>query len=110
VCRAELGELGSELSEEGIDDRILVVNAVSETTKNGEPATAEFVWKQAQELKTEFPQVVDAKKTLYKFSKGGTIGLPFQVGIDLRTMKVLYAGSGSRDKAFIEETAKATFE
>lgn len=81
---------------------------MTETTKNGEAADAAFLWAQAESYKMHFPQLLDAGKSLYKFAKGGTIGLPFQIAVDLRTMTVVHTQSGAITAAEIVEMAEET--
>lgn len=86
---------------------MVVINAVTETTSRNTPATAKFVWEYAAAYKANFPQAVDPNKSLYKFAGGGSIGLPFQVAIDLRTMKLAYAKSGRHTVDQINAQAKS---
>jgi|GEM_PF-4397608 hypothetical protein len=55
-----------------------------------------------------FPQLLDAGKSLYKFAKGGSISLPFQVAVDLRTMTVVHTQSGGAGIEEIEKLAEDT--
>ena len=87
---------------------MIVINAVTETSQNGEAATPAFVWSMASQLGMHFPQAVDATKRLYKFASSTTISLPFQVAIDLRSMKVVSIGSGDLSKSSIEQLAAKT--
>jgi len=81
---------------------------MTETTSKGETATPDFVWKVAQQYNLNFPQVVDASKALYKYANSGTISLPFQVAVDLRSMKIVATRSGKTTATDIELLAVQT--
>jgi hypothetical protein len=61
----------------------------------------------AQQYKLEFPQAVDENKDMYKYSPTyPSVGLPFHVGVDLRTMKIYEAVRGSMTLSSMESKAK----
>jgi len=63
----------------------------------------------AKQKQLHFPQVVDATKGLYKYSPTyPKIGLPLNIAIDLRTMKLVYAKSGSASLTTIANLATQT--
>jgi len=107
VCKRELGELAKSIPAGKLDSRVVIINAVTETTTRKEKATPKFVWEFAAKYKANFPQAVDAAKSLFKFAGGGgSIGLPFHVAVDLRTMKLVYAKSGLQTVDQINAQAK----
>jgi hypothetical protein len=91
-----------------MDDRVLIVNAVSETTRKNEAADADFVWLMADQYGLNFPQAADPKQALYNYAASTTISLPFHVAVDLRSMKIVEAGGGSITAAAIESRATQT--
>jgi hypothetical protein len=97
-------ELGPAVAK-GHDDRILIVNAMTETKQKGQAATVDYLWSVAEEFKLHFPQLLDTNKDFYKYANSTSISLPFHVGIDLRTMKVVYTGSGKKTLSTVEAEA-----
>lgn len=89
---------------------MLIVNAVTETTKRGEKATPEFVWKMVEEYKMNFPQIIDPDKSFYKYANSSSVSLPFQVAIDLRTMTIVGTKKGASSTIVqdIEKLAQQT--
>lgn len=85
-----------------------MINAVTETTQKGQVATTEFLWLLAEQYGMDFPQVIDPQKSLYKYANSTSIGLPFSVAVDLRTMKIVHAKSGKSDVSTIEQLATQT--
>ena len=86
---------------------MLIVNAVTETANKGEVATPAFVWSLAKLAGLNFPQAVDAKEELYNYANSTTINLPFHLGVDLRSMKIVDA-TGVKGVAAIEQLATQT--
>lgn len=86
---------------------MLIINAVTETTSKGEAATPAFLWAMAEQYELHFPQVADTKEELYTYANSTTINLPFHLGVDLRSMKIVNA-TGVKGVAAIEQLAKQT--
>jgi hypothetical protein len=86
----------------------MIVNAMTETGTSGTKATPSFIYSTAETYEMNFPQAVDADKVIYKYASGSSISLPFQIAIDLRSMKLVYAKSGSATVSEIEALAKET--
>jgi len=87
---------------------VLIINAVTETTSKNQPATPDFVWKLVEQYKMNFPQAIDVGQSLHKYAGSGSIGLPFQIGVDLRTMKIVKTKSGKTTAKDIELLAVQT--
>lgn len=65
----------------------------------------------AKQYGLHFPQVADSSKGLYKYSpKYPSIGLPLNIAIDLRTMKLVYAKSGAATLTTIANLATQTLD
>lgn len=96
------------MADTGMDDRVLVVNAVTETTTKNQPADAAFLWLLATQYNLNFPQVADPDQSLYDFATGTTINLPFHVAVDLRSMKIVLAKGGAVKTSDIEQLAMQT--
>ena len=77
---------------------------MTQTNTKGQVATPEFIWGFMEQYKLNIPHLLDADKAFYKYATGTSISLPFSVAFDLRTMKVVKAGSGSTSLATIEKT------
>ena len=78
---------------------------MTETTQKGQAANVDFLWNTAETYKLHFPQLLDTNKDFYKYANSTSISLPFNVAIDLRTMKVAYAKSGAASVSSIEAEA-----
>ena len=78
---------------------------MTETTQKGQAANVDFLWSTAETYKLQFPQLLDTNKDFYKYTNSTSISLPFNVAIDLRTMKVVYAKSGGVSVSSIEAEA-----
>lgn len=80
-----------------LDDRIMLMNVAVETNSKGTTATPDFLWQIYKSYNVNFPQVVGDKKSLYKYHptySSGKISLPFNIAVDLRTMKITHAAKG----------------
>ena len=80
-----------------LDDRILLMNVAVETNSKGTQATPEYLWEIVKSYDLNFPQAVGDKTTLYKFHptySQGSISLPFNIAVDLRTMKITHTSKG----------------
>jgi hypothetical protein len=86
----------------------MIVNAMVDTNRRNETPTRSFIWSVVDQYKLNWIQVIDANKELFKFASGSSIGLPFHVAIDLRTMKVVDASSGRMTKAKLDALVKQT--
>jgi len=87
---------------------VLIINAVTETTTQDEPATAAFVWDVAQEYNLNFPQVADPDQLLFDYSNSNSVSLPFHVAVDLRSMKIVATKEGRTSTAYVEQLADQT--
>jgi hypothetical protein len=56
-----------------------------------------------------FPQAADPSQKVYQYAAGGG-SLPFQIGIDLRTMKIVGTRDSTTSKSYIEELAGKTLD
>jgi hypothetical protein len=64
----------------------------------------------AQEYGMHFPQAADPDKKLHKYANSTTISLPFQVAVDLRSAKIVFADGGTATKADITKVAAKTLD
>ncbi len=92
-----------------MDDRILLMNVSVETNSKGTTATPDFLWQITEAYNVHFPQAVGDKKSLYKYHptySSGKISLPFNIAVDLRTMKITHAQKGTATVSSVESAGK----
>jgi|GEM_PF-2758788 thiol-disulfide isomerase/thioredoxin len=88
-CIDEAAELQKELKEGSFDDRVLIVTIVLDDVQ-GNPATLDFAkeWAKNDKFSLDVPVLADSKWQLNPFF-GPDSGLPYNLLIDLSTMKIL---------------------
>lgn len=80
-----------------------------EKTQKGVPADAAYLWEITKAYGVNFPQVAGDKKKIYPYHptySAGKIGLPFNIAVDLRTMKITHTKSGSVTIDSLQSAAK----
>jgi hypothetical protein len=87
---------------------VILINAVTETTSKGTAATPEYLWTVAETHGLDIPHVIDANKDFYKYANSTSISLPFNVVVDLRSMKIVKAAGGKATVSTIESLADQT--
>ncbi len=89
---------------------MLLVNVSVEKTQKGVPADAAYLWEITKAYGVNFPQVAADKKKIYPYHptySSGKVGLPFNIAVDLRTMKITHTKSGKVTLSSLEAAAKS---
>lgn len=88
-CMDEAAELQAEMKKGAFDDRVLIVTIVLDDVQ-GNPATLDFAkeWAKNNKFALDIPVLADSKWQLNPFF-GPDSGLPYNLIIDLETMKIL---------------------
>lgn len=103
-CKTEVASVQDKLSKDELDGRVGLLNVVYETTKLKQPADEAFLRTWAQAYGLSFPVVMDPGFQLgTHFTRDAA---PFNLLLDVATMKVLYRKTGS-DLPGIEAAIKA---
>ena len=90
-----------------IDDRIMLLNVAVEANSKKTPATPAYLWEVTKSYNVNFPQVVGDKTSLYKYHPTyPKIGLPYNIAVDLRTMKITHVQKDTTSVSKIESAAK----
>jgi hypothetical protein len=103
-CKTEVASVQDKLSKDELDGRVALLNVLYETTKLKQPADEAFLRTWAQAYGLTFPVVLDPGFQMgAHFSRDAA---PFNLLLDVATMKVLYRRTGS-DLPGIEAAIKA---
>ena len=91
-CIAEINEVMAQYRTGAFDSRVEVIDILFEDD-NGDPATPAFAKVWANQLKLTYPLLLDPTFKMGKYFSREAV--PFNMLVDLETMKVFYAQTGN---------------